>query len=267
LGTGRTCDETQTGQLKGKLAYMAPEQLGRADVNARTDIFAAGIVMWEMLTARRLFRGADVLQTIELVRTLEVPDPRTAVASVPEALAAVVMRALDREPERRFASAAEMADAIEQACAPAAREEVGSLVMRVFPSRLQTPTPTPSFATIVDLAEDVAPATITSVPLTPPFRPRRAWPLLCAAALLLVAIVRTSGVFEEADAHSVEIRARTKAPPVITIPPPPPVQVAAPAPTVTPIPTMTLTPTPTATHKRAPHRDVPHLKHPNPYGT
>jgi serine/threonine-protein kinase len=259
---GRLCDETETGQLKGKLAYMAPEQLGREAVDARTDVFAAGIVIWEMLTAKRLFRGQDVLQTIELVRTLEVPDPRTIAPSVPEAFAAVVLRALERDPERRFPSAGAMGDAIEAAGALASREEVGAIVARLFPPRVLPPAPSPSYATIVD--DEMAPATITKGPPPRPPSVRKAWPLVVLAAILVAALIPTTG-FLDPDAHTSEARPRTKA--LAQTPPPPPATAASP--TAPPIPTVTpaTIPSPPATHKRLVRPQAPRLKHPNPYGT
>jgi serine/threonine-protein kinase len=130
----RLADETDAGQLKGKFAYMAPEQLARGPVDRRADIFAAGIILWEALTGERLFGGGDLLETIEKLRDAVVPDPREVAPSVPPPLARVTRRALAREPAARFATAAEMSDALERALRasemplPATTKQVGALV-------------------------------------------------------------------------------------------------------------------------------------------
>jgi serine/threonine-protein kinase len=107
---------TMPGQLKGKLAYMAPEQVANpAGVDARTDVFAAGALLWSALTGRRLFLGATDAETLNNVQTLVVPPPSTVGFLPPAALDAVVLRALERDPARRFQSAAEMEDALRTA--------------------------------------------------------------------------------------------------------------------------------------------------------
>src|SRR5262249_26178074 len=154
---------------------------------------------------------------IELVRTLEVPNPRTIAPSVPEALAAVVLRALERDPERRFPSAGAMGDAIEAAGGVASREEVGAIVARLFPPR-GLALPSRSYETIVD--DEMAPATITKGPPPRPRYPRKAWPLLVLGAILAAAIIPSTG-FLDPDAHTSEAQPRTKALAQTPAPPPP----------------------------------------------
>lgn len=98
------------GLVKGKPAYLAPEQLrsGQA-VDGRADLFSLGIVMHELLTGVRLFRGDDDLATLRQVGEKPIVAPSKTRAGVPRALDRIVMRALERDPERRYASAAEMA--------------------------------------------------------------------------------------------------------------------------------------------------------------
>jgi len=103
---------TREGQLKGKIPYMAPEQLS-GDVTARTDIYAASLVLWETLTGQRLFRGETEAQILHLVMTMDAPPPSSLNADVPPALDAVTLKGLSREPEHRYATAREMAAAIE----------------------------------------------------------------------------------------------------------------------------------------------------------
>jgi len=122
---------TGDNQLKGKTAYMAPEQLQHGSVDRRTDIFAAGIVFWELLTGRRLFLGDSSSETVERVLHEPIDSPQRWAPDVPTELVLVTMRALERDPEGRFASAEEMALAIEDALALPRPKEVGAWVSRV----------------------------------------------------------------------------------------------------------------------------------------
>ena len=107
---------TRTGQLKGKLAYMAPEQAkGARDIDRRADIFASGVVLWEVLACRRLFKGDGEADTLNRVLNEPIPPVRSAAPMVPAALEAVVARALERDRTKRYATAAEFADALERA--------------------------------------------------------------------------------------------------------------------------------------------------------
>ena len=107
---------TRTGQLKGKLAYMAPEQArGAKDIDRRADIFAAGVVLWEALACRRLFKGDGEADTLNKVLNEPIPPVRSTAPMVPAALEAVVARALERDCTKRYSTAAEFADALERA--------------------------------------------------------------------------------------------------------------------------------------------------------
>jgi serine/threonine-protein kinase len=121
---------TRHGQLKGKLAYMAPEQL-RGTVSRRSDIFSASIVLWEALAGTRLFQGDDEGAIIDRLMLAPIPSPRSVSPSVSSALEAVVMRGLERDPDKRFQTAREMAVALERECELATPIEVGAWVERV----------------------------------------------------------------------------------------------------------------------------------------
>jgi serine/threonine-protein kinase len=118
---------TREGQLKGKLAYMAPEQLRGEPVTRRSDVYAASVVLWEALVGRRLFPGADEGAIVTRVLMGEVPRPSKAASEgrdlaevrAIERLDAVVMRGLDRDPTQRFETALEMAAALEGCISPA----------------------------------------------------------------------------------------------------------------------------------------------------
>ena len=104
---------TSPGGLKGKIEYMSPEQASAEDVDHRADVFALGIVLWEVLTGRRLYRRETELATMRAILDDPIPRP-SEVADVPLALEAVVMRALRKKREGRFSSAHEMAQALER---------------------------------------------------------------------------------------------------------------------------------------------------------
>lgn len=93
---------TATGVVKGKLAYMAPEQARSEALTAGVDQFALGLVLWELLTGRRAFSGADDLALLKQALTGEVPRPSTLSTAIPPAVEAVVMRMLRPLPAERF---------------------------------------------------------------------------------------------------------------------------------------------------------------------
>ncbi len=105
---------TRTGQLKGKLAYMAPEQARGVPVDRRADVFAMGVVLWELLAGKRLFKAGNDAETLHRILFAPIPTPRDAGIDIPIPLQAVCMRALARETADRYASAAEFADDLER---------------------------------------------------------------------------------------------------------------------------------------------------------
>jgi serine/threonine-protein kinase len=137
---------TRDGRVKGKLAYMAPEQL-RGKVTRKTDVFAASVVLWELLTGERLFAGDDDAAVVgsvlnrtiappsKLRRWYDEPDPAVRVGL--ERLDDVTLRGLERDPARRFDSAREMALALEQCVGVASPTEVGQWVECVAGHSLQ----------------------------------------------------------------------------------------------------------------------------------
>jgi serine/threonine-protein kinase len=110
---GEAPETTKSGTMKGKYAYMAPEQTEGDDVDHRIDIFSCGIVLHEVLTGRRLFKGQNDVLTIERVRRCDVPPPSQQNPMVPPELDAIVLRALARDRDKRWATAADMADALD----------------------------------------------------------------------------------------------------------------------------------------------------------
>ena len=104
---------TSPGGLKGKIEYMSPEQASAEEVDHRADVFALGVVLWEVLTGRRLYRRETELATMRAILDDPIPRP-SEVADVPPELDAVVMRALRKRRDARFGSAHEMAQALER---------------------------------------------------------------------------------------------------------------------------------------------------------
>jgi eukaryotic-like serine/threonine-protein kinase len=128
--------ETIPGGLKGKIEYMSPEQASGGVVDRRSDIFALGVVLWEALGGRRLFRRGTELETMRAIVDEPIPrPPRTA--SVPPRLERIVMRALEKEPEHRFQDAREMALLLQQAAFASTGfnlVQLASQMKRLFPA-------------------------------------------------------------------------------------------------------------------------------------
>jgi serine/threonine protein kinase len=104
--------QTMNLTLKGKWAYMAPEYVELGEIDARADLFAAGILAHEMLVGRALFSADDDLATLERLRTLPIPPPSQANRSVPPELDHIVMAALARDPDERWQQASAMRSAL-----------------------------------------------------------------------------------------------------------------------------------------------------------
>ena len=95
--------EEEAGRLAGgKFAYMAPEQAQGQTVDARSDIFAAGIILYELITGQRLYAGKDRSEKMRMVRNAEIPPPRAVNPEIPARLEEILLRALARDPEDRY---------------------------------------------------------------------------------------------------------------------------------------------------------------------
>ncbi len=106
---------TRSDTVKGKLAYLSPEQARGETVDRRTDLFAMGIMLWELLTGRRLFRGETDHETLARVLGGTIPPPSSMVPGMHPSFDAVVLKALSRDVSQRFSTCAEMGDALERA--------------------------------------------------------------------------------------------------------------------------------------------------------
>jgi serine/threonine-protein kinase len=124
---------TLPGIVKGKPLYMSPEQARGNRLDARSDLFAMGLILYEALTGERAFDKGDELESMHAICDDTLRRPGT----IPLALWEVLEVALEKKPENRYASALQMAEALGEACPPAREGEVGRLVSVHFPERLR----------------------------------------------------------------------------------------------------------------------------------
>jgi TonB family protein len=128
--------QTESGALKGKIQYMSPEQAWGKPIDRRSDLFSLGSVLYELLTEQKLFHGDSDLTVLENVRKASSEPPSAVNPDVPKALDAVVLRALAKEPEDRYANASDLLRDLEQVLysySPAP----GSADLAIFLHRLQ----------------------------------------------------------------------------------------------------------------------------------
>jgi serine/threonine protein kinase len=127
---------TAAGSVKGKLAYMAPEHAMSGIVDRRADVFAMGIVLWEMIARRRLITGILSSERLNRLLTMDFPALSTEVPDTHPLLEVVVMRALQRDPRERYQTAGEMREALDSyigACGqPVRASEIGGAVSALF---------------------------------------------------------------------------------------------------------------------------------------
>ncbi|HEX8790118.1 MAG TPA: protein kinase [Polyangiaceae bacterium] len=193
---------TREGQIKGKLGYMAPEQLRGGTVTRQADVFSAGIVLWQMLTGERLFAGDAEANVIEQALFRPIPAPSQSRDSLPEGLDAVVLRALSRDPAQRFASANEMALELQRIVPPASPQEIGAWVEGA------------AFDVLEERARAIA--AIEAIPAATS-TPRRGRHVRLAAALALVVLAASGiwlGVRSRSGPQSVSIASEPAAPSV-----------------------------------------------------
>lgn len=130
--------ETKVSKIKGKFAYVSPEQVRNEDLDRRTDLWGIGVCLWESLTLRRLFRRDSDAATLLAVVNDEIPPPSMLRGWVPPELDEIVLRALEREPERRYPSARamglELRTFLTQSGATLGIAEIGEWMESLFPT-------------------------------------------------------------------------------------------------------------------------------------
>ena len=107
-------ESTDPGVVKGKFSYLSPEAASGLEVDHRADVFAIGIIMWELFTSRRLFYGDTDYQTVELVRQARVPSISALNPEIEAELEGIVRKALAKDPEERYQSANDLSEALAQ---------------------------------------------------------------------------------------------------------------------------------------------------------
>ena len=107
--------KTSAGNIKGKFSYMSPEQVSaKPTIDARSDIFACGTVLWEALTNQRLFKAENEIITMQMVRKAEIQPPSEVNPDLPKAIDRIVLKSLARDPDERYSGAGELLDDLEQ---------------------------------------------------------------------------------------------------------------------------------------------------------
>jgi serine/threonine-protein kinase len=132
----RSLVETEVGMVKGKLRYMAPEQIAGDKLDRRADIYAAGVILWEALTGERMWKASSEHDIRQRVLAGDLPMPETVRATVPAPLARICRHALSRARGDRHATARQLADELEAAMAELgmtpSHREIGATVARLF---------------------------------------------------------------------------------------------------------------------------------------
>jgi serine/threonine-protein kinase len=145
FGIAKSADRvarTEAGQLKGKLDFMSPEQCKSEPVDRRTDVFALGVVLYELLTQRRLFKRPSPAGTIKAIVQDPIVPPSRVAETCPKSLEAICMRSLERDPSKRYASAVELRRELVSALAslrsgsdPLPEEQLAALMCDVLAER------------------------------------------------------------------------------------------------------------------------------------
>lgn len=240
FGIARTVRDTgltETGSVIGTAAYMAPEQATGRPVSPATDLYAAGVILYEVLTGRLPFSGENPLEVLyQHVHTSPVP-PRRHNPAISPALEAVVLRALAKSPEERFRSAEAMAAALEAAVASPQKVPLGSALVSPLSRRGQG-------RALVQPSQRAA--------------GRSGWqPVLMAGGVTVLALILVLALTLASSGGRNPGATPTPGPvPTATVqasaPEPTQTPTATPAPTATPTPQPTPTPAPTATPTPAP---------------
>jgi serine/threonine-protein kinase len=154
-------DATRSGMLKGKVAYMSPEQANGQQLDGRSDLFAAGVMLYLMLTSQPPFTGSAIGEVIAQILTRPVPPPRELRPDVPADLDAITMRLLEKKREHRYANAREVVDALLgcQDASPRGADLLAEVMRERYPNDAPLrPTPASSAATVQHVVAAPAPA-------------------------------------------------------------------------------------------------------------
>lgn len=169
---------TQTSTILGSPLYMSPEQLRSSrDVDARTDLWSLGVIGFELLTGAPPFAFDNVAELCTAVLMRAAPTVRSVCPDVPESVSAIVARCLEKDPDRRFASAEELGQAL-RASAPTGRIEVRRACAATAEVRRATPAQDPRVGARTEIEDEPPPTRVRVVPAPsslPPVAPRPSW--------------------------------------------------------------------------------------------
>jgi serine/threonine protein kinase len=144
-------EKSEPGIIKGKFSYLSPEAAMGQDVDARTDVFAVGIMLWELLAGQRLFLGDTDFQTVKKVQAAVVPDVMGLNKKVPADLAKIIAKSLARDPQQRYTTARELGIELSKFLfrfgTPVSTFDVAKLVINVMKEKQKTRAPQ---ASIID---------------------------------------------------------------------------------------------------------------------
>ena len=133
-------EESKGGQLKGKVPYMSPEQAAGENIDHRSDIFACGVILFELTTGKRLFKGGSEYDTLKLICETEYPMPSDVAPNYPPQLERIVMKALAKQRDARYQSAREMQADLEsfvrQERLPVSVVQMSAWMQRLFAEKL-----------------------------------------------------------------------------------------------------------------------------------
>jgi serine/threonine-protein kinase len=133
--------ETAQGSIRGTLAYMAPEQVVRGPLDRRTDVFASGVILWELVTGKKFVSGPSVMKAMMRILYDPILTAREVDPTIDPGLSEVIARAMARDPAGRFATAGEMRDALDAilhtSIGDVTREEIGAAVS-IRPTPVET---------------------------------------------------------------------------------------------------------------------------------
>lgn len=127
--------ETATGVIKGKIGYMPAEQIDGRQVDRRADLYSVGVMLWEAVTGKRLWKGLSDVTIMHRVLTGDLPKPSEVAADVPEELEHIIMKALSLDRERRHATALELESDLESFLSkrpPVTGRDIGGFLLREF---------------------------------------------------------------------------------------------------------------------------------------
>ena len=189
------------GELKGKLAYMSPEQVRGHGVTRQSDLFVTGIVLWEALAGQRLYAQEDVPAMLLGILSRTPEPPSTHAPDVPRALDALVGRALAQQPRARFASAEEMAFELASACPPASAEDVARFVEYMAGDELAARTEMVRAVESYEWPDTDGSLSIRRVRLDPEARSRRVRGRILAVAFALTCLCLLASAIVSARAY------------------------------------------------------------------